>query len=394
MSNTPITLRKIKRPGPKTNGREEWALRWYDSEGRHRCERIGDVRTMPKRQAEVIRRKRQTDMEARRFPRDKPRSMTLQQFAEYHKQAIGNDRKPSTRYEYELSLRYAMEAMGKDFPLRKLSPADAGRIKRHLNGVEATRAKHLSRLNAIFNRAVKWELIDKNPFKDQPVPRFGSRKMRIFKPHEIEAILDAAPTLWWRAFLLVGFTTGLRKEEIANLMWLDVDLEDMFVHVAAKQAKRMTGNDGVRFCTLAWTPKDYEIRTVPIPQRTVNILRELRQKADDSPYVFVSLIRLALINAKLDSGVRRNRAETLNNVLRDFKRIQNHAAKRIQSNCWQLGTIHDLRRTYGTMMAEAVPMHVLSQLMGHSDISTTAKYYLHVGEHHAGQIRRALNYLH
>ena len=38
-----------------------------------------------------------------------------------------------------------------------------------------------------------------------------------------------------------------------------------------------------------------------------------------------------------------------------------------------LGTIHDLRKTYGTWMAEAVPMHVLQRLMGHADITITAR---------------------
>ncbi len=43
---------------------------------------------------------------------------------------------------------------------------------------------------------------------------------------------------------------------------------------------------------------------------------------------------------------------------------------------WPRGTLHDLRRTYGTHLARRVPMHVLRQLLGHANISTTADYYL------------------
>ncbi len=56
-----------------------------------------------------------------------------------------------------------------------------------------------------------------------------------------------------------------------------------------------------------------------------------------------------------------------------------------------LGTIHDLRKTYGTWAAKAIPMHVLQRLMGHADITTTAKFYLGATEGYADQIRDALS---
>ena len=47
---------------------------------------------------------------------------------------------------------------------------------------------------------------------------------------------------------------------------------------------------------------------------------------------------------------------------------------------WRLGTLHDLRRTYGTRVAKVVPMHMCREFMGHAKIDTTAEYYLAVGE--------------
>jgi len=61
----------------------------------------------------------------------------------------------------------------------------------------------------------------------------------------------------------------------------------------------------------------------------------------------------------------------VNNIARDFGVIRLHAgvAKR---------TLHDLRRSAITNWAQKLPIQVVQQLAGHSDISTTRKYYLAV----------------
>ena len=58
----------------------------------------------------------------------------------------------------------------------------------------------------------------------------------------------------------------------------------------------------------------------------------------------------------------------VNNLSRHFADIQAAAGCR--------GTIHDFRRSYGTVMAMRVPMHDLKRLMGHSNFATTEAFYL------------------
>ena len=63
--------------------------------------------------------------------------------------------------------------------------------------------------------------------------------------------------------------------------------------------------------------------------------------------------------------------DLVNNVLRRFKTI-----------CRRAGvgpyTIHDLRRSCITNWAQHLPIHVVQQLAGHSDIKTTQQFYLAV----------------
>ena len=392
VATTSVHLRKIKRPTKGGKVRYEWHLRWHGTDGKHYCKKLGDCATMTKREAEALRRKRQAEIDRREFPRDRPKTITLGEFADYHESMIRGDRKGSTLYEYRLSARFAAEALGANKPIQNVTSADVGRLKAKLKGSAATRAKHLSRLRAMFNHAKRWGIITgDNPFANQPMPRFTPRAMRIFTPEEIEAMLADAPTLWWRAFILIGVTAGPRKEEILNLMWRDLDFQGREIRITAKKAEKFKSPDGLEYETLEWSPKTYAMRTLPIPNRTVDALRQLKQQADGSRYVFVTLERLARINEKQTHGQRRSRAETCNNVLRDFRAIQKKAAKRLGVTDWATGSVHDLRRTYGTRMADVVPMHVLQRWMGHSDVSVTARFYLGQSDQHAEQARDALS---
>ena len=71
--------------------------------------------------------------------------------------------------------------------------------------------------------------------------------------------------------------------------------------------------------------------------------------------------------------------DLINNLLRRFKTI-----------CRRAGvgpyTIHDLRRSCITNWAHHLPVHVVRQLAGHSDMGTTQRYYLAV---HDEDIRKA-----
>jgi len=391
-STTTVHLRRIKRPTKNGALREEWHLRWHGTDGRHYCKKLGDCGKLTKREAEAQRRTFQVEMDRKEVPRDKPRAMTLEQFAEHHNAMIRTDRKPSTLYQYIHSAQVAAEAIGKTKPIQAITSVDVARLKASLGGSAATRAKHISRLRAMFNHAKRWGLIHgDNPFANQPMPRFTARAMRLFSTQEIEAMLAEAGSAWWEAFILVAVTAGPRKEEIVNLLWRDVDITERTISITAKNPEEFTGPDGKTYSTLGWSPKTYAIRTIPIPDRTVKTLSRLREQSDGSPYVFVSLARLGLINAKDQDGSLRGRAETCNNLLRGFRVIQKRAAKRLgacgDQEGWPDGTIHDLRRTYGSRMADVVPMHVLQKWMGHSDISVTARFYLGQADRHAEAAR-------
>ncbi|MGE0482313.1 MAG: tyrosine-type recombinase/integrase [Phycisphaerae bacterium] len=58
-----------------------------------------------------------------------------------------------------------------------------------------------------------------------------------------------------------------------------------------------------------------------------------------------------------------------NNSWRDFNAIRKRAGLPACS-------MHDLRKSFCTNLARSMPMHVVQELAGHSDIRTTRRFYL------------------
>ncbi|MCZ6735688.1 MAG: site-specific integrase, partial [Planctomycetota bacterium] len=289
-------------------------------------------------------------------------------------------------------------ALGADFDVRRIDHAAVGRIKRHLadrNLAPATICKVIRFLQGAFSRGRKLRLVTANPFDGVQLPKLQAKPVHTYKPHEIDAMIEVAPDLWWEALIRLGYTSGLRFGEMLNLTWSDVDLDGETVTVQAKRAGTFKVGDR-SYPVLGWTSKSYHDRTVPIPTETMIVLQRLKAKAGGSVYVFLSLARLGQIAALMDRHGGRLRAgyNLAQNSKRRWARIQDAAAARLSEGQaepyrWERRTMHDLRRSYGSVMAHHVPIHELRSLLGHSNIRTTERYYLAVGDDLAARVRSA-----
>ncbi|HEX6623758.1 MAG TPA: site-specific integrase [Pyrinomonadaceae bacterium] len=174
------------------------------------------------------------------------------------------------------------------------------------------------------------ELIDANPCrKVRPLP-MDDRRTRYLSADEEKALLTAlAGQEWLRAVVVAALHTGMRRGELFNLRWFDVDIGRGMIHVRHTK----NGRD----------------RTVPI-NRTVREVLEHQAKA--SAYVFPSP----------KTGAR------LVDIKRSFKQACTAAAL-VDFR------FHDLRHTAATRLADAgVSVVVIAEVLGHSDIRMTKRY--------------------
>ena len=367
-----------------------WYLRWADSSGRQRYEKIGTKPDMTRREAERLKREKITALGAGTASRDRCPKRTLADFLAADRTNGAADRQPSTLNLEKTVAKCAIAALGGETPLDRIDYDHVAKIKawlgaeHRLEGREckpsskATIKKTISTLRAAFGRALEAGLIQRNPFSGRAKGKVQPKRKRIYSMAEADAMVEAAPTLWWATFIRLAFTSGLRLGEVLNLTWEDV--EDGQVIVSAKRAERFTVN-GQDYPLIPFSAKSHQERHVPLDGEAGILLQRLRLKRDGSVYLFLSLKRLRALEGHRDLMSQPPAGSLVNSLLRDFKVIQNAARARLEARAdepveWRSGTLHDLRKSYGTHMAKLVSMNDLKVLMGHASITTTAEYYL------------------
>lgn len=380
---TKIALYRTKGPIKSNPKRWVWQLRWVGTDGIRYCETLDDVAKLPKREAEAMRRAKQSKMDCGVIRSNKPERITLTEFLRRDRQAVTAVLKATTIGELETAANHATAALGADFPMRRFDERSVDRIRAHLAGKNlsaATLCKVIRYLQGAFRRAVKRKLIPSNPFDGVELPKVQPKRVRIFQPAEAAALIESAPDVWWEALIRVGYTTGLRLGEILNLTWANVDLGKRRVHVDAERAGEFTVGDQA-YPILEWSSKTYQSRVVPMPPDTVGVLRRMQARSGGSVYVFLSLERLAQIGQYRKREDRNASYKLVNNLGRAWDAIQDDAAARLSEGrdepyTWERRSIKTLRKSYGTVMAQHLPAHELKALMGHSSIITTQRYYL------------------
>jgi len=144
------------------------------------------------------------------------------------------------------------------------------------------------------------------------------------------------PRISW--IVLFAVLTGMRRGEILNLHWCDVDL--------VRKAVRIQSN-------ASWQSKHGKRRTIPLSQ-TANLLLQRKVGISASEYVFT------LNDAKIYEN-------WVTHLFKRYVREANLSNQRIR--------FHSLRHTFATWLAESnVSTWEIQKLMGHSDIKTTQAY--------------------
>ena len=180
-----------------------------------------------------------------------------------------------------------------------------------------------------------------------PMLPFGKRPKTlacVLSPEEVAQLLDAARPGRERMLLKTAYACGLRLMEVLNLEIRDIDSARMLVHV--RQGK---GN------------KD---RLVPLSLQLLTGLREYWRAQRPTRWLFYA------------QGKPEQQPVHPGTVQRQLQRAVKKAGLR------KPATMHTLRHSYATHMLEAgVDVMTLQKILGHSQLSTTARYLHLRGDH-------------
>lgn len=183
-------------------------------------------------------------------------------------------------------------------------------------------------------------------------------------------ILKTAETHYAGCIVLTMLYCGLRPIEVRRMEWSWIDFENSILTVGKSKTQAGTG------------------RKIPIPPQLKSELIKHRFKRQNEQYVFV---RVKNHNLPMDENA-------FYHAWHNFKREMDisNGAKVYRNQIIESTLSEDLepyllRHTFCTdCQAAGVPINVAKELMGHSDISVTAKIYTHMVDEVFEQNRKRL----
>ena len=210
--------------------------------------------------------------------------------------------------------------------------------------------KIATRLSQVLNFAIELEYITTSPTATgiKNLPSVPKKKIEPLTPQELRTLIDSPPE-YWRPLVLLMATAGLRRSEAFGITVRDVDLENGELHIRKQLIHRKLE-----------TPKTQNaIRVVPLPPTVVEALKQhlTRRPANELDLV---------LPTERGCPVDRNHFR---------ERLWVPAVK--ASGIERRLTMHDLRRTYGSMIARhGRSAAYLQATMGHSSARTSLTYYV------------------
>jgi integrase len=197
----------------------------------------------------------------------------------------------------------------------------------------ATANRLLATLKHMFTKAVEWDMVEEEILKRIRKVKFleeNNKRLRYLSKEECQDLINACDK-HLRPIVVCALNTGMRKSEILNLKWDNVDLKHGFI--------------------LLDRTKNGERREIPINDTLRMTLDGLVRRLD-TPYVFYDPF-----TGKPYQDVKRSFGTALRKAkIRDFH-------------------FHDLRHCFASHLVMAgVDLTTVKELLGHKTLTMTLRY--------------------
>ncbi len=242
----------------------------------------------------------------------------------------------------------ALDHFARLFPDIKLNQISA----RHWDEYKSMRAQEVTQitvnielrtLKAVLNTALRWELISKNPFLKQKLFSIPERNPLFLSVDDFKTLYNKVEEQWFKDVLMVAVCTGMRRSELCNLQWSDIDLSRKVIMVQSKEG---------------FTTKHGKNRVIPMNGIMIDIFnrlfltKQLKQYKHD--YVFVSRRRHIYpltLSKKFKSYVQK--VKSINPKIH----------------------FHSCRHSFASWLVQNnTSLYEVQKLLGHSDAKTTMVY--------------------
>jgi len=316
----------------KVNGRIHWEKVGKISEG-YTAHQAAQIR------AERIRQSRHPEFTPKRIP-------TLAEV--YHKYISDKGKTLSPRSIPTRMAQWNHLKLLADLSLNEITPAKLTHLltEWRKNGLSEPYIKSvLAFLGTLYRYAIRLDMYDgPNPTVKVEKPKFDNKRIRFLSPEEAQLLLEesknfwAKDKLWLHDICLLALHTGMRKSEILNLKYSQLDFNNNVI-VLPNQKNKTTGH-----VYMSGPVREMLIRRME--SRTSEYVFPNPHTGKPTNYLvgFSSLIKRLGFN----DGITDSREKVV---------------------------FHTLRHTYASWLAMAgTPIFTIKELMRHKNIAMTTRY--------------------
>ena len=305
----------------KENLDGSYTIDYRDSNGVRHREIIRGSKTLAK---EALSKKMAQRAEGKYFPEREKKNITFKEVAEKYWELHGSVTKsaPKMIYNYKILLAH--------FGNKKISCISSCMVqefynKKVLESSSSTANRYFTLLRAIINYGLKNKLyVGENSCNSVNRKPDNPSRTRYLTTTEMKLFLSSAPEQM-RPFFAFALMTGMRRGEILNLTWKDIDFSARFIHVHETKSNKS--------------------REVPIMEGVFKILSNYPISSNGKIFNFtISQIKYAFKKTLKISGIT------------NFK-------------------FHDLRHSYSSHFVMAGgDLNTLQRILGHSSPRMTNRY--------------------
>ena len=216
-------------------------------------------------------------------------------------------------------------------------------------------------LSALFNYAIRMELITKNPVQNIIVSKSKKIDFDLITPEDMKIINNMKIRDVLKDFILFVYLTGVRTSEGLAIEFKNINFRERTISIekAASKYKR-------------------------------NVFEDLKNDSSERKILFNDLIKKILIRrkeaiekiVKESEGYYRSDLVFANNkgntfIISDFNKEKNKIKEKLNKNFH----FRALRHMHTTLLIEkGVNIKTVQERLGHRDVTTTLKVYSHVTE--------------
>jgi site-specific recombinase XerD len=284
--------------------------------------------------------------------------------------------------EIENFATYLQQKVNKTVSLRRGEPVSSSRGEPTSSSRGEGYRVYFRTLKAAFNKAVDWGYVNENYFIKVKLPKRQKLAPVFITSDQLSMICDQIDNEVIKDTVIFAFHTGMRRDEIVNLRWKNVDLHNNLITVGDETFT--TKGRKQRFIPISDDALEALLRRKSPPKERRTSSESTKNMADkcrmqNGILLGNNQIRVVKLTDSTSSSL---------STIKGFVFCKHDGTKYTGTNISRVFRIacrdagfnnaihfHSLRHSFASnLVQKGVPLYTIKELLGHSSISTTEIY--------------------